>query len=132
MPETIIQPPVKPPRRHSTSKEKRVLQPFETSSEHIISILAALGTRCFIPDLPLPTQQLKQDLRATHLITQPQRSHQPMTAAAIRAQLDQLAATGTASAAELDRLAQAWQAIKPQTPQSYHAVIEDRLRALKS
>ena len=131
MPETIVQSPLKLPRSRGTG-EKRVLQPFETSSEHIGKVIAALGTAgCFIPALPLPTQQLKQDLRATHLITQPQRSHQPMTAAAIRAQLDQLAATGTASAAELDRLAQAWQAIKPQTPQSYHAVIEDRLSALK-
>lgn len=40
-----------------------------------------------------------------------------MNAADIRAQLDQLAATGTA--------------IKSQTPQSYHAVIADRLKALK-
>ena len=131
MPETIIQPPVKPPRSRGTG-EKRVLQPFDTSSEHIGKALAALGTAgCFIPALPQPTQQLKQDLRATHLITQPLRNHQPMTAAAIRAQLEQLAATGTASAAERERLSQAWQAIKPQTPQSYHAVIEDRLSALK-
>ena len=131
MPETIVQPQLKPPRSRGTG-EKRVLQPFGTSSEHIGKVIAALGTAgCFIPDLPLPTQQLKQDLRATRPIDQPQGSHPPMKAAAIRAQLDQLAATGTASAAELDRLAQAWQAIKPQTPQSYHAVIEDRLRALK-
>lgn len=54
-----------------------------------------------------------------------------MNAADIRAQLDQLAATGTASAAERERLSQAWQAIKSQTPQSYHAVIADRLKALK-
>lgn len=54
-----------------------------------------------------------------------------MSAADIRAQLEQLAATGTASAAERERLTQAWQAIKQQTPASYHAVIEDRLKALK-
>ena len=54
-----------------------------------------------------------------------------MRAADIRAQLEQLAVTGTASAAECDRLSQAWQAIKPRTPQSYHAIIEDRLKALK-
>ncbi len=54
-----------------------------------------------------------------------------MTPADIRAQLEQLAATGIASAADHDRLSQAWQAIKPQTPQSYHPVIEDRLKALK-
>lgn len=110
-----------------------VLQPFDTSSEHIGKVLATLGTAgCFIPDLPLPTQQLKQDLRATSPISQPLRSHQPMKATDIRAQLEQLAATGTASAAEHDRLSQAWQAIKSQMPQSYHAVIEDRLKALKS
>ena len=41
-----------------------VLQPFATSFEHIGQVLAALGTHCFIPNLPPPTQQLKQALRA--------------------------------------------------------------------
>ncbi len=104
-----------------------VLQPFDTSSEHVIKALAALGTRCFLPTLPTPTQQLKQALRAT----QPLGAFKSMTPAAIRSQLEQLAATGTASAADHDRLSQAWQVVKPQTPQSYHRVIEDRLRALK-
>ena len=104
-----------------------VLQPFDTSSEHVGKALVALGTHCFMPTLPMPTQQLKQDLRAN----QPSGDLKPVNAAAIRAQLDQLAATGSASAAEHDRLSQAWQAIKPQTPQSYHPVIEDRLEALK-
>lgn len=35
----------------------RALQPFDTSSEYIGSILAALGTRCFIPTLPLPSKR---------------------------------------------------------------------------
>jgi hypothetical protein len=104
-----------------------VLQPFDTSSEHVGKALAALGTRCFMPTLPMPTQPLKQDLRAI----QPLGDFNPMTPADIRVQLEQLAATGTASAAEHDRLSQAWQVVKPQTPQSYHPVIEDRLKALK-
>lgn len=32
--------------------QPRALQPFDTSSAHIRSVLAALGTRCFIPRLP--------------------------------------------------------------------------------
>ncbi len=43
----------------------RVLLPFDTSSEHISKVLAALGTGCFIPKLPAPTPQLKQALRAS-------------------------------------------------------------------
>ena len=54
-----------------------------------------------------------------------------MNAATIRAQLEQLAATGTASAVEWERLCQAWQAIKAATPASYHTIIEARLSALK-
>ena len=104
-----------------------VLQPFDTSFEHVSKVLAALGTRCFMPTLPMPTQQLKQALRAN----QPLGDFNLMTPAAIRAQLEQLAATGSASAAEHNRLCQAWQAVKPQTPQSYHPVVEDRLKALK-
>ena len=52
-----------------------------------------------------------------------------MTPPEIRAELDQLAATGC-TAADLDRLNRAWLAVRDHTRQSYHAVIEDRLQAL--
>lgn len=52
-----------------------------------------------------------------------------MTASQIRAELERLANT-TATAADHRRLSQAWETVKGQTPHSYHAVIEDRLRAL--
>ena len=52
-----------------------------------------------------------------------------MTAAEIRAQLEQLAATG-ASADQIDALTRRWLAIRASTPRNYHPVIEDRLNAL--
>ena len=52
-----------------------------------------------------------------------------MTAAEIRAQLEQLAATG-ASADQIDALTRRWLAIRASTPPIYHPVIEDRLNAL--
>ena len=48
----------------------------------------------------------------------------------IRAELEQLA-DNKATYADYLRLAKAWQAVKDTTPESYHAVIEDRLRALE-
>ena len=52
-----------------------------------------------------------------------------MTAAEIRAQLEQLAATG-ANAEQIDALTRRWLTIRASTPRSYHPVIEDRLNAL--
>ena len=52
-----------------------------------------------------------------------------MTAAEIRAQLEQLAATG-ASTEQIDALTRRWLAIRASTPATYHPVIEDRLNAL--
>ena len=52
-----------------------------------------------------------------------------MTAAEIRAQLEQLATTG-ASVEEIDALTRRWLAIRASTPATYHPVIEDRLNAL--
>ena len=52
-----------------------------------------------------------------------------MTAAEIRAQLEQLAATG-ASADQIDALTRRWLAIRASTPATYHPAIEDRLNAL--
>ena len=64
MPQPLLQ---RQPKRDKAAAEPRVLQPFATSFEHIGKVLAALGTHCFIPNLPAPTPQLKQALRAaTH------------------------------------------------------------------
>lgn len=64
MPQTLVQ---RLSKQSSAVEEPRILQPFATSSEHIGQVLAALGTHCFIPNLPTPTPQLKQALRAaTH------------------------------------------------------------------
>ena len=52
-----------------------------------------------------------------------------MTATEIRAQLEQLAATG-ANAEQIDGLTRRWLAIRASTPATYHPVIEDRLNAL--
>ena len=52
-----------------------------------------------------------------------------MTATEIRAQLEQLAATG-ANAEQIDALTRRWLTIRASTPRSYHPVIEDRLNAL--
>ncbi|MGB3786572.1 MAG: hypothetical protein WA949_01090 [Phormidesmis sp.] len=54
-----------------------------------------------------------------------------MTPTEIRAELEQLAASGC-TAADLERLNRAWSAIRTETPQSYHAVIDDRLQALNT
>ena len=49
----------------------------------------------------------------------------------IRLELEKIAnAEKEATYDDYLRLAQAWEAIKAQTTESYHAVIEDRLRAL--
>ena len=52
-----------------------------------------------------------------------------MTLTELRAELEQLAVDGC-TAADVDRLTQAWQAVRDETPQSYHAVIDDRLKEL--
>ena len=52
-----------------------------------------------------------------------------MTLTDLRAELEQFAANGC-TAADIDRLNQAWKAVREKTPQSYHAVINDRLKAL--
>ena len=52
-----------------------------------------------------------------------------MTAADIRAQLEQLAATG-ATTDQIDALTRCWLAIRARTVPAYHPVIEDRLNAL--
>ena len=52
-----------------------------------------------------------------------------MTLTELRAELEQLAADGC-TAADVDRLNQAWEAVRNDTPQSYHAIIDDRLKAL--
>ena len=52
-----------------------------------------------------------------------------MTATEIRAQLEQLAATG-ATVEQIDALTRRWLTIRASTPRSYHPVIEDRLNAL--
>ena len=52
-----------------------------------------------------------------------------MTPTEIRAELEQLAESGCTTA-DVDRLNQAWLAVRADTPQSYHAVIDDRLKAL--
>ena len=67
-PQPLSHCPLKP---SNSVDEPRVLQPFATSFEHIGQVLAALGTHCFIPHLPTPTQQLKQALRATTQDEQP-------------------------------------------------------------
>ena len=53
-----------------------------------------------------------------------------MTPTEIRAELEQLAASGC-TAADVERLNSAWSAVRTETPQSYHAVIDDRLQALR-
>ncbi|MBE9063465.1 hypothetical protein [cf. Phormidesmis sp. LEGE 11477] len=53
-----------------------------------------------------------------------------MTLTEIRAELEQLAESGC-TAADLERLNSAWSVIRTETPQSYHAVIDDRLTALR-
>ena len=52
-----------------------------------------------------------------------------MTLTELRAELEQLAVDGC-TAADVDRLSQEWEAVRNDTPQSYHAVIDDRLKAL--
>ena len=52
-----------------------------------------------------------------------------MTAAEIRAQLEQLAAAG-ACAEQIDALTRRWLAIRATTVPTYHPIIEDRLNAL--
>ena len=52
-----------------------------------------------------------------------------MTAADIRAQLEQLAATG-ATTDQIDALTRRWLAIRARTVPAYHPVIEDRMNAL--
>ena len=53
-----------------------------------------------------------------------------MTPTEIRAELEQLAASGC-TAADVERLNSAWSAIRNETPQSYHTVVDDRLNALR-
>ena len=53
-----------------------------------------------------------------------------MTPTEIRAELEQFAESGCTSA-DLERLNVAWSAIRTETPQSYHVVIDDRLNALR-
>ena len=53
-----------------------------------------------------------------------------MTPTEIRAELEQLAASGC-TAADVERLNSEWSAVRTETPQSYHAVIDDRLRSLR-
>lgn len=48
----------------------------------------------------------------------------------IRAELEQLASTGSATAADYRRLYGAWLAVKETTPLAYHQIIVDRLNAL--
>lgn len=57
MPQTLRQ--TQPQQQQQT---KPVLQPFDTSFEHISEVLAALGTNCFIPNLPKPTPALIREL----------------------------------------------------------------------
>ena len=52
-----------------------------------------------------------------------------MTLIELRAELEQLVVDGC-TAADIDRLTQVWEAVRNDTPQSYHAIIDDRLKAL--
>lgn len=53
-----------------------------------------------------------------------------MTPTEIRTELEQLAASGC-TAADVERLNSAWTAVRAETPQSYHTIIDDRLSALR-
>ena len=55
-----------------------------------------------------------------------------MTPPQIRAKLEQFAESGSYTANDLARLNQSWLSIRDTTPQSYHAVINDRVRALRT
>jgi hypothetical protein len=57
MPQSTAPPPIEPPQ---TQLEAPVLLPFDTSFEHIGSVLAALGTNCFIPNLPTPPRRISR------------------------------------------------------------------------
>ena len=60
----------------------------------------------------------------------PIESDRPLTAVAIRTELEALANTGNATPEDYLRLYRQWQAVKAATPRSYYPVIVDRLNAL--
>lgn len=55
-----------------------------------------------------------------------------MNPAEIRAEIDKLLNNGTATFSDCTRLSSAWRQVRDTTPQSYHEVIESRLRELSS
>ena len=55
-----------------------------------------------------------------------------MTPSQIRSKLEQFAESGSYTVDDLARLNQSWLNIRDTTPQSYHAVIDDRIRALRT